>query len=300
MRIPGASMLWICASCAVLAAAALTNSEVLEDLSNQFRIGGSVLTRSLLEPTEVSRLAVRLRELLSEHGRRAFGDDGTKEVRFTFAVHELDKDVAKFVARRSSRLWQEAERLAGSKNLCVLMDRGFSKDPGDPETHWHRDDEAIGLHRVHAGLRTVHAWIPLAAMNKDMGTLQYLVGTHRRSYGWLENLITAVWGWDVAWFATARTIQDDGLELGDVAWHDGWTLHSAGSNSAQAVRDGLAVSYAYCIDSDGCGGAAAHVSASDPSCRATESLFDKGWRERHRNGENDYSKTLLTDPWMDQ
>ena len=29
--------------------------------------------------------------------------------------------------------------------ICMLMDRGFSKDPGDPETHWHRDDEAVGV-----------------------------------------------------------------------------------------------------------------------------------------------------------
>ena len=26
-----------------------------------------------------------------------------------------------------------------------------SQDPGDPETHWHRDDEAIGLPNLHPG-----------------------------------------------------------------------------------------------------------------------------------------------------
>lgn len=25
------------------------------------------------------------------------------------------------------------------------------QDPGDPETHWHRDDEAIGLPALHQG-----------------------------------------------------------------------------------------------------------------------------------------------------
>ena len=40
-----------------------------------------------------------------------------------------------------------------------------------------------------------------------------------------------------------RTEQDDALELGDVAWHDGFILHSAGSNQGQQVRNGLAISF---------------------------------------------------------
>ena len=41
--------------------------------------------------------------------------------------------------------------MAGTDELCVLMDRGFAKDPGDPETHWHRDDEAVGIPALHGG-----------------------------------------------------------------------------------------------------------------------------------------------------
>ena len=32
------------------------------------------------------------------------------------------------------------------------------------------------------GIRTVHAWIPLKAMGKELGTLRYLIGTHRREH----------------------------------------------------------------------------------------------------------------------
>ena len=106
------------------------------------------------------------------------------------------------MSRRDPSL--QAAKLAGTQKLCVLMDRGFSKettteafspaerrdrestrdtfreifnatsptcsrnysedliivlvvltplqDPGDPETHWHRDDEAVGLPNLHEGL----------------------------------------------------------------------------------------------------------------------------------------------------
>eukprot|EP00930_Biecheleria_cincta_P070779 TRINITY_DN58388_c0_g1_i1.p1 TRINITY_DN58388_c0_g1~~TRINITY_DN58388_c0_g1_i1.p1 ORF type:complete len:334 (+),score=58.09 TRINITY_DN58388_c0_g1_i1:58-1059(+) len=273
----------------------------MEALISSFRMGGWALSREVLDPQEVVLVADKLRAILMQHGRRAFGnDEGKKEVRFTFAVHEMDDTVADFVAKRTGRLWQQAARLAGTQELCILMDRGFSKDPGDPETHWHRDDEAIGLPGLHPEVRTVHAWIPLAPMNKSMGTLQYLLGTHRRDYGWLERLLASLWGWEFAWFATARTEQDDNLQLGDVAWHDGWILHSAGSNSDGAVRDALAVSYAYCPSPEGCGGSASSVSLENPACRAAELLFDAGWRERHRNGENDYAKTLITEPLVNQ
>jgi len=268
-------------------------------LVDSFQSGGWALSRRLLEVEEVQNVSSTVKQLLTEHGRRAFGDKDTKEVRFTFAVHELDSTVAKFVAKRG-RLWQEAASLAGTEKLCLLMDRGFSKDPGDPETHWHRDDEAIGLPRLHPHLRTVHAWIPLSAMGKQMGTLQYLLGTHRRTYGVFERFLASLWGWEFAWFATAHKAQDDALELGDVAWHDGWILHSAGSNSAGAVRDGLAISYAYCNTADGCNGADAPVSDENPTCRAADVLFDAEWKERHRRGENDYLKTEITDPMSTQ
>ena len=98
-------------------------------------------------------------------------------------------------------------------------------------------------------------------------------------YEWYEKLLASLWGWEFAWFATSRTEiwmnkgergmktdfwlrivrmvrfedvdgcsscirteQDDALELGDVAWHDGFILHSAGSNQWQQVRNGLAIS----------------------------------------------------------
>jgi len=287
----------------LLAAAilAITTASVPKEDTQYYKDSGQVLTRRLLDQSAIEHLAARLESLLLQNGRRAFGEEqGQKEVRFTFAVHELDAKVASFIRNRTGELWQAAAQLAGTKELCVLMDRGFSKDPGDPETHWHRDDEAIGLHQVHPGLRTVHAWIPLRAMGRDMGTLQYLVGTHRRVFGWLENFLASLWGWEFAWFMTAAKVQDDGLEVGDVAWHDGWVLHSAGANSGMVVRDGLAVSFAFCNSPDGCGGSAAPMSAVNTTCRIAAWLFDSEWRARHRDGENDYSKNLIQEPVLHQ
>lgn len=275
-----------------------TSAQLLADVDvHLYRERGHVLTRGVLNTTAVSNLAVRLRTLFGEHGRTAFSDGGgQKEVRFTFAVHELDATVAAFLGGRDGELWRAAAKLAGTQELCVLMDRGFSKDPGDPETHWHRDDEAIGLPAVHPLLRTVHAWIPMRAMGKEMGTLQYLAGTHRRSYGWLANLLASVWGWEFAWWVTSPLAQDDAMHMGDIAWHDGWVLHAAGTNKAAQVRDGYAVSFAFCASPGACGHGAAPISKQDVTCRVASHLFGAEWRRRHREGENDYAKTILEEP----
>ncbi|CAE7775446.1 VATP-P1 [Symbiodinium sp. CCMP2456] len=263
-------------------------------LEQDFRATGWAITRQLLPTSELQAVSARLESLLSEHGRRAFGDDGSKEVRFTFAVHELDSTVSDFVSKDTGALWQQAAQLAGTERLCILMDRGFSKDPGDPETHWHRDDEAIGLPNLHPGLRTVHAWIPLVAMGKDTfsahtadsfkpayddsACMCQLLGKIKLvqlppskmaafRYNWFESLLASLWGWEFTWFLTSRTEQDDNLQFGDVAWHDGWTLHSAGSNQVDAVRNGFAISYAYCIDPNGCRGFNQRISQKDATCR---------------------------------
>jgi len=269
--------------------------------ADAFRENGYVLTRETLDSHRIISLAERLRGLLAEHGRRAFGEnENEKEVRFTFAVHEIDPEVASFlgVAANVSSLWRAASELAGAKpsELCVLMDRGFSKDPGDKETHWHRDDEAISLPAVHPLIRTVHAWIPMRAMNKDSGTLQYLVGTHKRSFSWWMNMLASLWGWEFAWWSMCPIAQDDSMKMGDVAWHDGWMLHSASANTAAVVRDGYAVSFAYCATPGACGNAVAPMSKSDPTCKVAPRLFDAEWRARHREGENDYTKTAIEEP----
>jgi len=283
---------------AAVSSSAHARTAVTAEDAAAFQERGHLLTRGTLDLETTGILAERLPRVLAEHGRRAFGGEGSeKEVRFTFAAHELDHWVKDFINSRDGPLWQAASSLVGGKELCVLMDRGFSKDPGDPETHWHRDDEAISLPGAHPSLRTVHAWIPMSKMGKDFGTLQYMVGTHRREYGMLETFMASLWGWDLTWWLTAPVAQDDAMDLGDIAWHDGWVVHSAGSNSADAVRDGYAVSFAYCADSPkGCGGAALWKSADDVTCRVADHLFNSDWRKRHRRGEEDYAKTAIEEP----
>lgn len=279
-------------------------THVRDEDSKFFHLNGFVITPSVLNQTKVAELGPRMRQLFAKHGREAFGDEsGKKEVSFTFSVHEIDAVTADFL-REQKALWEVARELTGTTgSLCVLMDRGFSKEPGDLETHWHRDDEAVGLLKVSSQIRTIHAWIPLTAMGRDLGTLRYVPGSHREGWeqhSWLELFLASIGGFDLAYWALSRVAQDDNLIPGDIAWHLGGTLHSAGANEAGGIRDGYAVSFAYCNNDDRCGRLTEHVSQHDVRCRAAEHLFDPGWLKRHRDGENEYTKHMIEKPWSQQ
>jgi len=184
-------------------------------------------------------------------------------------------------------------------SICVLMDRGFSKDPGDLETHWHRDDEAVGLAKVSSEIRTIHAWIPLTAMGRSLGTLRYVPSSHREGWerhSWPELFLASIGGFDLAYWSLSGLTQDDNLVPGDIAWHDGGTLHSAGANEAGGIRDGYAVTFAYCKDDNKCDGLTGTASKVDVRCHAADHLFDPGWLKRHRDGENEYSKHAIEKP----
>ena len=58
-----------------------------------------------------------------------------------------------------------------------------------------------------------------------------------------------------------------------MAWHDGWVIHSAGENRGQQVRNGFAISYAYCVEQDQCRGAARWLSKENPACRRAQEVF---------------------------
>lgn len=290
---------WIQATSVVLLLTVSADLVRFEDLESYHR-NGHVITPSVVNQTAILALGPRMRQLFAKNGRQAFGDEsGNKEVSFTFGVHELDDVIADFL-RNEIALWEMARELSGAKgSLCVLMDRGFSKDPGDLETHWHRDDEAVGLAKVSSDIRTIHAWIPLTAMGRDLGTLRYVPGSHREGWekhGWLELFLASIGGFDLAYWALSAVAQDDKMVPGDVSWHDGGTLHSAGANEAGGIRDGYAVSFAYCKSENKCEGLTERASKHAVTCHAADRLFDAAWLKRHREGENEYSKHAIEKP----
>eukprot|EP00877_Chromochloris_zofingiensis_P011917 jgi/Chrzof1/697/Cz01g25070.t1 len=168
----------------------------------------------------------------------ALARHGTDEVGFLqfFHLHRSSPVVDAVV--RSKRLAGVAAQLLGVNRVRLYQDCVFQKQPGFADTNWHSDLRMAPFDTN----SFITAWLPLrpiAAGSKDSG-LRFAAGSHRDfALPFWHNLQ----GRDLG--DRGYKVMDTGpMQLGDVSWHHGWTLHSAGSQPpGTPPRAALAVSY---------------------------------------------------------
>lgn len=115
----------------------------------------------------------------------------------------------------------------------------FLKEPGFDATNWHSDLRMTSLDTN----AYVTAWVPLrpiAGGDRDSG-LQFASGSHRDFALPFWHDLSRVGDLGARGYRVAGT---DAMALGDVSWHHGWTLHTAGPQPpGSAPRLALAVSF---------------------------------------------------------
>lgn len=112
-----------------------------------------------------------------------------------------------------------------------------------PRTHapllWHQD-AAYGW-KDEARERSCTAWLSLATATREMGSLQFIPGSHR--HGVVEhanaNHKTPVGGLEAAVDASLAEVVE--YEAGDATFHHGCTLHYTSSNTTDTPRRGLSI-----------------------------------------------------------
>lgn len=142
----------------------------------------------------------------------------------TFSLSDAPPQVAAFVT--DPALARIAAALLGAPAVRLLHFCGFFKPPEGSATPWHRDLDFIPL----ATERVVSAWIPLIPVDPTMGVLAFATGSHK-------DRSRAAPPQNFPQIASGR------LAPGDVSFHLGCTLHSAGPNSSERMREVIAVSF---------------------------------------------------------
>ena len=112
-----------------------------------------------------------------------------------------------------------------------------------PRTHapllWHQD-AAYGW-KDEARERSCTAWLSLATATREMGSLQFIPGSHR--HGVVEhanaNHKTPVGGLEAAVDASLAEVVE--YAAGDATFHHGCTLHYTSSNTTDTPRRGLSI-----------------------------------------------------------
>jgi ectoine hydroxylase-related dioxygenase (phytanoyl-CoA dioxygenase family) len=225
----------------------------LPALSTRYRVGSAARREFQRDGHTVLRgLATRAeieahRPAILEAGRAMRTDHRPLEERDTYGkafvqlmnLWRLDPRVQAFVWAR--RFAQAAADLMGVPAVRLYHDQALHKEPGGGPTPWHRDQFYWPLDTEH----TITMWMPLVDATAEMGLVRFALGSHR--LGALGDLPIG----DESQRVLQALIEREGLTCtdhqhfapGDASFHSGWTLHSAGPNRSERMREVMTVIY---------------------------------------------------------
>jgi ectoine hydroxylase-related dioxygenase (phytanoyl-CoA dioxygenase family) len=230
-------------------------SDTLPDISSEYRIDpeqiatfrrdGHVLLRGVCSAEEIKAWREVIRRVSAEHNaeRRAIAERDAFGKAFlqTMNLRLRDRSVARFVL--SPRFGKIAADLMGVDGVRIFHDQSLFKEPGGGinPTPWHQDQ----YYWPFAEMTTLGMWMPLVDIAPDMGAMIYASGTHRRGFlgqhaisDESQRIYSAMIDAERIPIVTCAPIK-----AGDACFHYGWTLHAAGANCSQTLREAMIVTF---------------------------------------------------------
>ena len=212
---------------------------------SQFREKGYVILRGVLTPSEVEAYRQEIRRAttaLNKETRKLEDRDAYgKAFLQTLNLRLHSEGVKKLVTCR--RLGKIAADLMGVDGVRIFHEQSLFKEPGKGTnpTPWHQDQYYWPL----AESTTIGFWMALVDVEEGMGGMKWAAGTHKK--GFLGQHAIS----DASQLHYEKYIREHGIKVaegvpmkaGDVSFHFGWTLHAAGPNCSEKVREAMIGTY---------------------------------------------------------
>jgi len=216
--------------------------ELSDEAIKTYRRDGFVILRGVCTPSEVAAY----RAAIADAVRRMNNETRPMEERDTYGkaflqimnLWEFDEAVRQFTL--SPRFAKIAADLMGVPSVRLYHDQALFKEAGGGPTPWHQDQFYWPL-----DCQTTTMWMPMVEATTEMGTMKFATGTQRDGY------IEAIGISDESEAFFDRYVAEKGYEVkqsgtlavGDVSFHNGWTLHAAGGNRTQTTREAMTMIY---------------------------------------------------------
>lgn len=150
-----------------------------------------------------------------------------------------DEGVKRFVFDK--KFAQIAADLLGVEKVRLYHDQALFKEPGGGHTPWHQDKYYWPLDTD----KMVTMWMPLVDIDEEMGMIRFATGSHLA--GPLDNIEIS----DASEEVFSRYVEEKGFAIssparmraGDATFHLGWTIHSAGPNRSDKMREAMTIIY---------------------------------------------------------
>ena len=120
--------------------------------------------------------------------------------------------------------------MLGTGEIRLIAGAAYIKPPGAPATFWHQDLWFFPI--VGASMTTL--WLPLTPIDEGRAPLVYAAGSQRQGFAdWRDESPPEDWSLHCL----------SSMTVGDVAIHDGWTLHGSEANRTAQPREALGLSF---------------------------------------------------------
>lgn len=218
------------------------STAVSADQIAAFRRDGYVRCNGLLDPMRLAEVGHHITRLTIALNRdhRPLAERSTYNQAFLQVMNLWQHDPVARAFVNDAGLAEVAAGLLEVAGVRLYHDQSLYKEPGGGITPAHADQYYWPL----ASDRTITVWIPLQAVDAEMGPLAFYAGSHHSQFGRdmpisdeSEATICA------AMEASGFPIHDQPYALGDVSFHGGWTFHRAGANRSVRPRSVMTMIY---------------------------------------------------------
>lgn len=193
-------------------------------MSKGYHDAGFAHLRGVLDPA----LVAGWRPPLVEAAYRLPNRAGEQEVAAVFDPHRAAPSIARILT--APELGRIAADWLETQAIRLVAAAAYIKPPGAPATFWHQDLWFFPI--VDAPMLTL--WLPLAPVDATLAPMVYAAGSHRDGFT------------EASYHAPPEgnpLLRVAPMALGDVAIHDGWTLHASDRNGGTAPREAIGLSY---------------------------------------------------------
>ena len=217
----------------------LNDYYILEETDiNKFWVNGFIHLKNVLSKNEINFY----RKEISKTAKKRFKN---KEKEFGGAFYQAlnirfdSKEVEKFCL--SKRLGKIAADLMKVSAVRIFHEQAIFKHPGDTKSYWHQDQFFWPLDtNLHIGM-----WMPLIDCTKDMGIMRFVKNSHtmgdlmgisinEKSENHYDKIIDE---------KKLEVVELESINAGDCTFHFGWTIHGAGLNKSDKIREAMVVTY---------------------------------------------------------
>lgn len=208
----------------------------LAEAAERFSEAGFVVIHDLLTPEEVARFGAAVDAGVaarSAHDPRSLEQRTRYEQSFRQCLNLWEDRTDVRPLTFHPRVAEAAAQLLGARAVRVWHDQALYKEAGGRCTDAHQDQPYWPIEEAD----TITAWIPFQHVDRAMGAVGYVPGSHRFGVRAFANIFSGS-GFDLARGEEARGVAPEFLEVppGAVAFHHGLTIHTAKPNTTGETR----------------------------------------------------------------